>query len=284
MTDAHHPPRRYLETPPVDGAARYRNSEGELTSIQTCLESPYEHLIGQPVLGIHDDDTPVVAITLLDEGLARWLIQQCVGRFPLDDGDLETIRDRALSDPGPRVSGDVLSLLAELVVKREGLKPLRPAHLAKMRERAERAKNASAGSVDSFPAADALILLDEVERLEAQPRVVSGADDPEGVIAVQEPTGQIRYYKRFRVVVGIDPAGGSDESVMMAKYDDGSVEVLPFPEGSTPEEQARKFAEALESNDVTEGEIVERWNGPSTPFGSQPHERDGIYPSETPDA
>lgn len=43
-----------------------RNSQGEKTTIERLEEGPFE---GQALLCIYDDDTPIVAITLLDEGL-----------------------------------------------------------------------------------------------------------------------------------------------------------------------------------------------------------------------
>lgn len=48
----------------------HRNSEGEMATIERVRCGEFA---GQLMLCIYDDETPTVALTLLDAGLAEWL-------------------------------------------------------------------------------------------------------------------------------------------------------------------------------------------------------------------
>lgn len=51
----------------------HRNSEGEMVTIETLTKGGYE---GQQLLCLYDVDMPVVAMTLLDDGLRAALLEE----------------------------------------------------------------------------------------------------------------------------------------------------------------------------------------------------------------
>lgn len=56
-----------------DLVSQHRNSQRELVTIERSRKEPFA---GQLLLCIYDDKSPTIAITLLDEGMQRWLREQ----------------------------------------------------------------------------------------------------------------------------------------------------------------------------------------------------------------